>query len=395
MSTARFMRAVRDLIQVKLSLTAVFVAMSVASFLALMTLEGGLENAKMGYLSASQPIKPVSFLRALDPDDKITRNQGSKFGESILDQPGMSILVSALREDDRLMIAIDSETLSGNMEFFPELLKDVLVVVGEAPYFLPEAVKARDDSWVLGDLSAGEKVRSDVHFGPVQLEEIDATVPDIHFVAGNGAVYNTADYSAVVRLTVDDMEKVGIVNNTAADFSKAVTCRCEPLELKELAQEMNSAEIEADTSRRFYAVRYSDLVTPADRSFTAQNVLLIFVSGAALLSALGAVSWALARLWRMKARGFAVERVLGASEIFLQLRQQMLTFMTLAGPILAAFVLPELLMIILTGENFWENPRLGEMVPLVALGAQCAVGFSQVLRVRRLCQDPTAATTAP
>ena len=369
--------------------TAVFLVSGLATYIGLFA----MAEFRHGTLSVQPPREPLGFIRAVDPHGAIVTHAETveDLSRSMLDEPGMGVLLEAMERDERIFMTLPLDAFSQSHAMPVELRAPVLAIVGTGPPFLDAG--PTDSHSVLWGSTRGEPddmVHDSAVFGhPVR--QIDDRPPGTEFVRGSGHAVS-ADQHAVVALTPSTARAWGIASPPGlAEIVASVTCYCSSAELSLVADQMTAAEAEAGTGRVFYSTDYAGLIGPVERSRALTEALIGGPVIVALLGLLGLVVVVLQVCWARRWEVYAVEVRSGAREMAIHVRTQLLVVIALTVPALLAVLLVNSAM-----DPDVAPPPLSSRaltaVGLTIIGAHLSAGASMVARVRRLCRD--LATTA-
>lgn len=365
---------------------ATFVAVLVTTYMAVFS----LAEARSGGLSTQPPREPVSFLRAIDPQESIATSYESadELTRSVLDEPGPTVLLDRMARDDRTFVALPLNAFVDRLGSAASVDASLRAVIGTAPPFLDRA--PRDGEVLLwGTLSGqhdapGVVSPTAIHGHPVELVDPEPLADD--FVNGAGRrVTSTVD--AVVAVDVPTARDMGVTTLGVAEIVNSFTCYCEASDLVDLAEEMTLAEQEAGTGRAYYPVTHADLVGPAERSYALTGALITVQGVGTLLSIWCVAVMAVRVFWSRRGPSYLVERLAGSSERALHARSQLVLALALAFPALAALELVNLAMRASTSPPPLTTGEHLAAVTLI-LSLHVLAGALVWARIRRICRHP-------
>lgn len=399
-------RALRDVTTKWLTLAVIALLAAAVTAQGAFLADEGARALRAGWLEDQHPYEPISFLQMLDPDLSVIEDvdEDSYSAAGLLMEPGIAALTEIMEDDPRLSFIDRLESFTADYTMFPikesfDIENDVLsyfdvpVVVGSAPDMLPEAARGISGSSIMGPMPEMQlqNMASD-RLGPVDLTVVSDHLPVTHYVDETGSVA-TVKETALIHLTVEDARTLGM-SGEVLDVVNALSCRCTAEELAVVADAMNAAEAEAGTSRHYFAATY-DQIAPRTTAARGAQQAMDMVSMICVVLAVGLfLATSLALLWRRLRHGYAVERVLGAPEWWLQARQQLIVLLAITIPIAVAFYLPNYLVRHGDGQWLWKSAELRAAMPWFLVGLHCAIGAAAAWRVRRLCANPTQWATA-
>jgi len=374
-----------DMRGVRLWLLTVVVSTFAISGVTTYMVSFGLDGLYRGTLSPAPPREPLSFLRALDPDSDILADVESI--DDLQDQlktPGMALLLKQMTTDDRLFMVMPLSVVTSDPRIFPEPTPTGEVVVGTRPPFLRDAPEVSNRGLLWGELPAVPGI-DDRSVGPLEVRRLDQEPPPRSYVAGNGFRSETGR-EALLSLTPEQAVGLGsYLPYSPAELMQYVTCYCDVDELAALAADMSEAELEAGSNRVFYAIGYDGLIGPSERSLSVTATLLAVFPAATGLSVVVFAAMATLLLWRRREPDYAVERLCGAGEVALQIRQQVLVLLAITAPAVAAFCVVDVLIQGSEPPPPWP-PLGGPLAPLLALALHALVGVGVARRVHVLCR---------
>lgn len=379
-----------DLRQIRRSLFAIaavtFIAALVTTYMAVFS----LAEARSGALSTRPPREPVSFLRAIDPQESIaTRYESAEeLTHSVLDEPGPAVLLDRMARDDRTFITLPLNAFVNRLGSDASVDASLRAVIGTAPPFLD---RAPGDGAVLlwGSLSGQEDARgfvSDTALDGHPVEQVGVEPLAADFVNGAGRRVSSA-VEALVAVDTLTAREVGVSTLGVAEIVNSFTCYCEAGDLVELAQAMSLAEREAGTGRAYYPVAHDELIGPAERSYALTGALITAQGVGTLLSAWCVAVMGAHVFWARRGPSYMVERLAGSSESALHARSQLVVALALTFPALAGLELVHLAM----RSSTWPPPLTQrEHVTAVAviLSLHVLAGALSWIRISRICRYP-------
>lgn len=343
-----------------------------------------VESRRSGVLSIRPPHEPLSFLRVVDPNVSIIWD-GTE--GSTLETPGMRALWSYLDTHPKVFVAFSLQFVTSDSRQFPTMANGGLVVVGKAPPFLDKQAPRDNEILLWGSIGKKAPGVDDGQVGqfPVRRQSVEPLRRQ--FVNGFGHVEHT-QHQALLAMTPGTARELGVYFPfDATEVAKSLTCYCTPADLESVAQEMTAAEERAGTNRVYFAVAYSGLIGPVERSWAASETLGLAVPGGALISVCSFFLMAAALFWVRRSTAYRAEVMCGAGELGLQIRQQLLIAIGLTLPAVMGFAAIDFLLRVTDSAPPW--PPLGGAGALsAAVFLQVVVGSATAIRVHRLFAVP-------
>lgn len=282
-------RFVTDLRRVGGWVFTILITTLVVAILTTYTAVFSVAEGGTGTLSTTPPHEPLGFLRVIDASESIVRGfQSIEDAEkSVLDEPGLQVLLDGMVDDDRMFIALPISAFIQHFRAGNALNGiEAYAVMGTAPPFLDEA--PRDGTVQLwGSLDASPEAAawvSDraIHGHPVRQMAEDRLTAE--YVAGSGHRISTSDLPTVA-FDVPTGRAPGVqAPPHVSEVVRGFSCYYDTSELVGLAEAMTEAEMQAGTGRVFYAVGYDGLIGPVERSRALSATLLTGHAFATLLS---------------------------------------------------------------------------------------------------------------
>lgn len=345
----------------------------------------GLEGLSAGTLSPKEPYAPLSFIRVVDPRADIVQDLTSLDAqEDQLKTAGMARLIERMRTDDRLFLVLPLDAVTSKLGSFEQLPTSGRVVIGLKPPFVP----INDDRTVAAPLWGPVPDvldPGDGRLGPVRVRQVSESPLTGSYVAGTG-YRGTTGREALLLLTPDQADAVGVFfPYSVVRLASSLTCYCQVSDLESLVREMTQAEQRAGTGRTYYAVTYSALIGPAERSGAVTAALLTVFPAATALSVCAFAGMAAWIFWRRCRYNYEVERRCGAGEAGLQARQQIILFLGITLPAVAGFILADMILQSTDPPPPWA-PFGGLVAPFLALTLHATITGATAVGIHRLCR---------
>lgn len=382
-------RLLADLRQVGGWVISIALVAVVVSILAAYMATFGVAEARSGALTPAPPQQPLSFLRAIDPNESImtTVESVEELDRSVLDGPGLKVLLDRMVQDDRMFIALPLNAFILDGRSGTTVDSRVTAVLGAAPPFLGEA-PGGGVALLWGSLTDGSEGGTGVNDSSIhghRVHRVSEQPIATEYVAGSGRRTFTSD-AALVAFDVATGRDLGVSNPYhVSEVIRGFTCYCDVAELVDLADAMSEAESRAGTGRGFYPVGYEGVVGPVQRSRALAEMLNAGHAVGTLLSVWCLVVMVAQVFWARRSRVYLAERLCGSSEVAIQVRGQLLIALSLTLPALAGY---ELVNAALRPAG-WPLPLPSDARILAIAGAavlHTLAGAVTAVRIHRLCR---------
>lgn len=214
----------------------------------------------------------VSFLRVADPSAGIEQFFGtmSQARASVMDQPGLQVLMSQMQSDGTLYMSGFLGNLLSDRMRNAEFQGLPAVFVGIAPP-LPSSPagswEVEDRALLWGELGAvegaGPELTSTNLYG-IALHQVSDSSPGVTFVDGDGRTRSTGIRPVVAMSPQHATQLAG--SGRVSEVVGSVTCRCDVAHLTAIATRMTDASRAAGHDRTYFAVGLESVVGPVERA---------------------------------------------------------------------------------------------------------------------------------
>jgi hypothetical protein len=338
--------------------------------------------ARDGTLAIAPPDGPIAFIRGVDPEESIDID-GSDGLPSVLEQPGLRVLLSEISRSSRMYLLLGADLLTTNGGEFAQSASHGRVVVAGDSRVLGERMAGLRLPTAWGSMRDGPAGVTDSQFGPLNVTRVSSTPLDAVIFTGGGRRTHTGDDSLLL-MTPKDAARLGAY--PPASVTQVVdgfVCYCAPDDLVDLTARMTDAEHAAGLDRIYYPVGYAGLIGPTER---AQGAVEVLGTAFAIVSFATVCCFGLASgemFWRRCRKHYGIERLHGASEFALQLRQQTVVAAAVTGPAMIGFLVVDVTLRMAAPEPPW-TPHGGLWLIGLAIAIQLGVSGPTVVGVHRL-----------
>ncbi len=282
-----------------------------------------------------------SGIRMIDPGSSMVNSyeDSEQLHASAFDQPGLGVLLDHMTGRPGMYLTTPLGTLTQQATgLFQNVSSDAVAVIGEGHQFLPDSdPHSALTLWgsISADYAAFPAV-TDRQIGSIPMTQLSVDPPRVTYVDGSGRRRLT-QARPVVLVRPAAAAELGAPLTDASDLIGGFVCECSVDQLQMLTFQMNAAEAQAHTSRRFYAVSHSELRTALQKSYALGTVLTTAFAAATVLGLLIFAFAAAEVFWDRNRAAYQVEMMHGAGGGALQARQQVLLGLSVTVPLLVGF----------------------------------------------------------